>query len=463
MAGSEKVSVVRFGLGSGLAFVVYVFGHSLAFFSQLGMAHILGANSYGIYAYVLSWMSVLTSISLLGFNVALLRFFPIYIGRREWRLLAGLYRYAERRVVIVSILLSIFGAIAVLMGGHALSSEVTKTFCIGFFLITIAASVQLRCAVIRAYGGVASALLPVRVVREAVVFVTVIWIFLFGSLSDGAPLLMGVTVIGTLGACIIATLSMRHLAPARLRNVRREFRIGEWRKAAGRLFFVTVFDALFDKTGVLVLGWIGNTESAGVYALIFNISLLVVLPRTAINTTFAPKIARLHAEKRYMSAQRLINLAALLSLVTALGIIIVILILAPAVLGWFGLAFEAGVGPLHYLLFGQLFAAAAGPQLQTLCMTGRENTAASILCISTAMQMLVCVIAATMFGLVGAAMSTMVALVAWNILMAYYIWKHLGVRPGLFGLICNFTHSKPDGNTKADAGRTLRAKSSGTS
>src|SRR6185437_13656565 len=62
------------GRASLAALAVYVVGAGLTCAAQLVTARIIGPDSYGVYAYVLAWVTLLGYLSTLGFHVSLLRF-----------------------------------------------------------------------------------------------------------------------------------------------------------------------------------------------------------------------------------------------------------------------------------------------------------------------------------------------------------------------------------------------------
>ena len=68
------------------AFGIFLIGAGLAYCSQLLIARLVGAHTFGIYAYVFAWMVVLAYVSSLGFDVALLRFVPAYRAERAYGL-----------------------------------------------------------------------------------------------------------------------------------------------------------------------------------------------------------------------------------------------------------------------------------------------------------------------------------------------------------------------------------------
>ena len=71
-------SIRRVTIGGIAALAVYVAGAGLTACSQLLIARIVGAETFGVYAYVLAWVTVLAYFSALGFDIALLRFVSAY-------------------------------------------------------------------------------------------------------------------------------------------------------------------------------------------------------------------------------------------------------------------------------------------------------------------------------------------------------------------------------------------------
>ncbi len=425
----------RVASGGAAAFVVFLIGHGLAFLTQLLVARVIGAQSFGIYAYVLAWMTVLAYLAMLGFHIALLRFIPTYLASQSWPLLAGVVRYAEHRVMAVGGALVVACAITIWLFGQTLEREVRLTFLIALALVPLLSLMVVRSSMVRAYGGVVTAILPERLVRDGIVLVIVGFIWLVDLGSQGAPLIIAATVAASMLALAVATAVKHWLQPRELIGVKPVSDAPVWRRAILPLLVVTAVEALFDKTGVLVLGLAGLHKEAGVFALVFGMSMLVVLPRTAIDTIFAPTIAKLHAERRTDEVQTLILRSALLSLFTGALIALSLAAAASWILAWFGPEFAAGEAPLRILLLAQLFVAGAGSQLIVQAMTGNEAAAARLLVISAVINGVLCTIFTSWFGLTGAAVATAMALIGWNVLMACDTWRRLQIWPGVLGVL----------------------------
>ncbi len=431
--GSARIR--RVAQGGATALAIYVAAAAIAASSQLLIARLIGAEAYGIYAYVIAWMTILGYVSALGFDVALLRFVPAYQTLGAWSLARGVIQYAERRALALSLVLVLIGALAVLNWPRPLSSELRNTFLIGLAVVPALALLWIRCAIVRAYGGVMLALLPDKVARDSVLLlIVVLSVVVFGH-PTGSPFAMTATLAGAIGGLGLASLAMRRLRPDELAGVEAEYATAYWRKTALPLLFIGAAEALLNRTGVVLLGWFGETRDAGIYSLASNIALLAILPRAAVNTLFAPTISRLFTSKDRMTLRALVAKAALWTLSAASLIALVLAILAEPILSWFGNDFAAGVASLRILLIGQVIAAGCGSQLSVLTMTGHERGAAALLILSAIVNIAAGAVFVGLFGLIGAAVATSVTLILWNAAMALYISRHLQLLPGVVGIL----------------------------
>jgi len=242
-------------------------------------------------------------------------------------------------------------------------------------------------------------------------------------------LVMMATLASAMMALILASLAVRRLHPQEMDGITPSYDTPIWRKTILPLVAIAATEAMLNRCGVLVLGWVGLTKEAGIYALVFSISFLVALPRTAANTLLAPTISDLFVRKQHDALQALTARIALWTLCGAALSALALSIIAEPLLAWFGRAYEAGAPSLHVLLLGQVFAASCGSQLSIMTMTGCERLAALLLILSAIFNVLLSAILVSQLGLIGAAISATITLMIWNIAMAAFIWRRLGLLP----------------------------------
>jgi O-antigen/teichoic acid export membrane protein len=430
----DSTQIRRVARGGIAAFAIYMAGVGLAYCSQLAIARIVSAETYGIYAYVLAWMSVLAYFSALGFDVALLRFLPAYETEHAWALLRGVIQYAERRATLVGAVVIVVGVSVIMLRAESLSPALKDTFLIGFTLVPVWALLWIRCSVARAFGGVVSAVAPDRILRDGVLLALVLIASLGLRWNVDAPFVMMATLVSSglaLGAAITA---VRRLQPGALADVLPAYAASTWRLTALPLVVIGVTEILMNRTGVLLLGWIGDTKSAGVYSLAFSIAFVVVLPRTAINTLFAPTVSALFTRKNQALLQVLITKSSSWTLCATAFISASLLIFAEPLLAWFGKEYVAGVPALRILLVGQVIAASAGSQMHVMTMTGNERGAAALLIAGALGNIITGAALIDLFGLVGVAIASTMTLIVWNVAMALFIWRRLNLLSGVLAL-----------------------------
>jgi len=67
-------------------------------------------------------------------------------------------------------------------------------------------------------------------------------------------------------------------------------------------------------------------------------------------------------------------------------------------------------------------------------MTEHERGAAALLILSAAVNVVASIVFISMLGLTGAAIVTTIALIVWNVAMAFFISRHLRLLPGVLGM-----------------------------
>jgi O-antigen/teichoic acid export membrane protein len=422
----------RVARGSITALFIYSAGVGLTYFSQLVIARILGVDTYGVYAYVFAWIVVLAYFSALGFDVALLRFVPAYEVQGAGPLLKGVIQYAQRRVLAVGLAIIFVGAIVVMTWASA--PEIRNAFLVGFGLVPILALIRIRCAVVRALGGVISALAPDRMVRDGLL-IGLLGIAILGlGWTIDASLVMLATLISAAAGLGSTVFALRRHRLSAMDDVLPEYDTATWRQAAFPLVVAGATEVLMNRTGVMLLGWFATTKDAGIYSLAFNIALVVTLPRVAVNTLFAPAISKLYTRNDKAMMQILVSKTALWTLCSGLGIAVVLFVIANPFLAWFGPGYQAGGVTLRILLISQAIAAGGGAQLYVMTMTGHENSAAGLLVSIAIANAIMTATLIIPFGLIGAAVAAGATLVIWNAAMALFLWRRLQLVPGVLAI-----------------------------
>ena len=206
------------------SFVVYVTGAGLTGLAQLVIARQVGAPSYGIYAYVMAWTTLLYYGATLGFNMVLLRFVPAYSSTGRWSLARGVIGYAFQRSFIVSLAITSSGIALVLTFANPVQHELAVSLVMGLITVPLFALCVLSSATVRTLGGVISAIAPERLVRDGLLLVLVLLAGVF-TVVDATTVLLSL-VISSVVTVTLLGFSLRRLWPTKLRSAKSSYEIG---------------------------------------------------------------------------------------------------------------------------------------------------------------------------------------------------------------------------------------------
>jgi O-antigen/teichoic acid export membrane protein len=427
----------RLARGSAQALAINSIGIGLAFLAQMALTRTLGSDGYGVYAFVFAWVTVLARFSTLGFETSLLRFVSAYRAQQLWGLTRGVIRYAERRVISGGTGVALLGMAVVAMSAERLPEQLVATFLVGFAVVPIWALLRIRSSIVRALGGVVSALAPDRAVREGMLVVLIGTASMGFSWNVSSPWAMAATLAGTAIGLIAVTLFAQQRYSREFANFASpiESAVPEWRRTALPLLISAGTAVLMNRTAVVMSGWLIDTTHAGLLALAANISLLVSFPQVAVNAMFTPTIAMLYKREDHRALQSIVTTAAWWITLAALGTVLPLFIFAELVLSLFGEGFTAAATAFRILLLGQFVHAAAGPVLQIMNMTGKEDHVAAILVATTVIGIGLSAVLIMGFGLNGGAAAAALTLIAWNCAMAIFVWYRLRLVPSVLGTV----------------------------
>jgi O-antigen/teichoic acid export membrane protein len=424
----------RLARASVVAFGTYAGGAGVTYLAQLTVAHAIGAEGYGNYAFVIAWMTILAYLAALGFEVSVMRFVAAYRAQGQWGLLRGMIQYADRRAGLAGLAIVGIGLISLVWFGQRIPVTLRITLMIGLPLVPLWALVWIRCAVVRALGGVLTALAPDRIVREGFLFLFIGTALLL-QWPVGAPQAMAATVLSGLIAFSMTSLAMHWWRRILVVPASAEYDSRSWRRTTLPLLTIAVTDTVINRTGVVLLGWFGLIRDAGVYSLASNIALLVLLPRTALNALFAPLVADLFARGDRASLRAIIVRTAWWTLLGAAAVALPLCVIAHPVLQLLGSGFSGGVPALRILLVGQLVASAAGPQLFLLTMTGHERQTAHLQGVVAIANIALSALFIWQAGLTGAALAATTMQLGLTAGLALLIWHKLRLALGLIALV----------------------------
>jgi O-antigen/teichoic acid export membrane protein len=209
-----------------------------------------------------------------------------------------------------------------------------------------------------------------------------------------------------------------------------------WIAAALPMLLLEALRAVDGSYGVLIAGYAASLTDAGLLRVAAASAMIAAVPVSLQNIVVAPYLAGAHAAGE---TQRLARIVAGSTLFMTLAVGAVTILVAAAG-QWalplaFGQAFAGAYWPLLVLCLNQLLAAALGPAIILLSMTGHERVVAQAFVVSVAAAIAAALLLTPRFGAVGPAGSTIIATAIRGAMLNRVARRSLGIAPSILGAV----------------------------
>jgi O-antigen/teichoic acid export membrane protein len=411
-----------------------VVGTTATLLLQIVLARLLGVQWFGDYMYVISWIGLLSLAATLGLDTAALRYVAEYATRGTWELVDGFLRRSLVVVAIASTLLSLVLMTVVAALGERLSTSLAHTFYASALLLPALALLLVASGVLRGLKHVMVAMLPQWLLRPVLLVVGAVTLaVLLGTTPSPAAVML---MDGALSALLFAGLwhrLRRHRRAAEPPNRLSLPPVREWIATSLPIAALTAIRMTMSRVDILLVGALLGTSAAGIYAAPAQMSILISFGLAAVNMISAPLFAELRVRGEVDELQRVVTLGTRGAFLFSLVVGGFLVLLGPFLLRLYGPEFAVGFRPLVILVLSQIIGAAGGSVGFLLSMTGNERLAAWLTAMVGFLNLLLNLLLIPRFGLMGAAVATGIANVAWTAALAVAVRRRIGVRPTVFG------------------------------
>ncbi len=428
--GTLKAYMVRGTVGS---FLLKVMNTLLVFGTSLLLARLLGAKEYGVYAYAISWAQLFAVPAVMGLNTLLVREVAKYKALEDWGALRGILCWSDRIVLLMSIGIAAAFSLIVWSLQEKFSPEVRTALWIAMGLVPLLSFLLLRQGGLQGLGHVVEAQVPQFFLLPATFLVLTVGIYFAFGLSGA--LAVGLRLIAGLVAVIAALFLLRKYLPEPVTGTLPLYRQRGWLKSAFPLFFVGAAGIINEKISTVMVGTMLGPEAAGIFDVALKGATLVNFTLMAVNMPLAPAVAELYAKGERERLQHLVTKSARVAFLGSLPIALGMILFGREVLSIFGRDFIGGSSVLAILSAGQLINVAMGSVALLLNMTGYEEDTVKGIGIAALANVVLNAILIPLLGINGAAAANAVSMATWNILLAVWVYKRLGVHSTALGHI----------------------------
>lgn len=424
--------------GASGTFILKMVNTGLGFITAVLLARVLGIRGYGIYAYAISWITLLGVIARLGLDQTIGRYVAVYQQYGDRPRIHGLLRFSFA-VVTGSAVICLLLAGTVAWFCYRESLEMLDALWLSFLLLPVNALMVPCISTQMGLQKVIPAQVPSLFVQPVgfLFLVGGTWLIFPEELTPSRVLVLCVLMTGlslALSAWLLRRALMSDVNNISTAKVRPVYEVRAWLKSAIPLMLMGGMFLANANTDILMLGAMVGPEAAAVYKSATRGAELVVFSLGIILIPLAPLIVKLHTSGDWEQLQKLISKSAQLVFVLSVVTACPLIIYGKQFLRLFGYEFVQGQMALNILIMGQLVNSAAGISGTILVMCGLERRAAIGLFCGAISNAAMNMIFIPIWGINGAALATSASTIIWVSTLTYYVIKDLGLNPTILCL-----------------------------
>jgi O-antigen/teichoic acid export membrane protein len=417
--------------GASSVFILKGLGVGVMFGTQVFLARILGAEEYGYFVYVMTWMTILAIFARQGLDTSLVRLIPEYMVNNDWGLLKGLLRYARIKVCIAGIGISVITALIVWFGFRESHLKLSQSFWLMLMALPVYSWVGIQQAILRAFRHVGLAEIPDAIIRSAGLCIGCGIIFsIFGKiLSWQAWLFNLIAIIVSFG---LMALWCNNKKNEKIKTVQSVSSKPEWKSISFAMLLMAGMNVIINNSPIIILGFYASSEDVAVYGAVSRIMALVSFGLIAVNTIAAPMIAELYHSGQKQELQRILNIAAWGIFMCTIAAVFILTVFGKYILNLFSSDFVCGYVPLLIMCGGQVVNALTGSVGWLMNMTGHHVQMSKIIFFIMVFNIVFGMFIIEKYSIIGAAWISTITVILLNVGVLIFSLKVTKINPTIF-------------------------------
>jgi len=411
-------------LDSFLFLTARVLGAAAMFLTHWVLAKWLGASQQGAYANVLSWALLLSSIALLGFPRAALRYLPAFRGQNDWGAVKGFVHAGMWLAIGSGAFLFITGILwLIFIDSNAL-------FAVGLLSV-------LPLIVMNHFTGVAQGVywrvlagLPKDSLRPILILLALLAMW-FALPDIGIFAVLWLQLIVTATICVIMVIVMQRRLASLYGDVTPSYATREWLMAGIPMMATNLAFNLYPELNVVIVGMLLDDAEVGIFFVAFRIAFLIGFGLVAVDQATMADASRRYSVGDLMGMEHRLRHAGMVKISGAVVALAGLIFFGQEILGLFGTGkeYQAGYVPMLWLAGILLVRAFLGPVAELLSITGHHNETAAIASGSLVFTLILDLLLIPIYGITGAAIAAFIASSASTVLMTWRLSRAVGIAP----------------------------------
>jgi len=422
----------------GVAMLFRIGGQLLGFLLTFVIAYFFGANGLGDYVLAIVVLKIFTLISKLGLDTASIKYIASYCAEKSYFGIISFRKKAISIILFASILCSIimyFGAshIAEFIGANSYHIQITSFF---IFPLSMFMFHYQNMRGLKEIGGYSFFFWT----SQALFSLLVILVLTLFSKDENIPLYA--YLISLIIISLMSYLTFFYFMKVKkdrnellfLKNISDS--TADILKVSIPLMLAQAVHFVMSWTDKLMLGILDSpdvisgiaTSSAqiGIYHTAFKLSMFATIGLMAVKSIASPKFAELYQRNDIKILEKVTQQSTKLIFWTTLPLVIIFILFSEKLMLLFGEEFRLGIFSFIILSLGRVVVSFSGAAGNLLQMCGKQVIFMNVAIIGSVINIILNFSLIPIYGINGSAISTMISLVAFNLLLVYFVKREFG-------------------------------------
>jgi O-antigen/teichoic acid export membrane protein len=418
--------------GTVIVFVLTFVGLGLNYIYGIFLARWFGVKSFGIYSIGLSIFGILSVISVMGLDNAALKFTPKTSDIERKRLVVDI---AE-----LGLLFSCILGITLFLLRHFIAINIYNTPDLEEFLVYFSLAIpgyslsSIFLAFLQASHNITMRM-SIKYALEPIIKTSLT----FGFAYFGVDILGAVAALAA-GLWISVLLSLRTLLNSLdLRQFNKRDTIKHKYKEVLKYTLPVVIGIAFSitasKSDFILLGYMVSNTEVGLYAAAFQTAAITSIILQSVESVLAPYISEAINSNSNLKIKQVYTLSLRWVYMLGLPLFLFFILFPNELLGLFGEQFTHASLCFSLLAFGQFINIATGSANYVLLMRGKTTWVMVNSIVNGVMQIVLNIFLIPVFGIVGAAITMIIATSLINLIRLIEVYYLLRLHPYSWSLI----------------------------
>jgi len=410
----------------GISFLIRIGGQIIGFLLTFVIAHYYGAQGLGNYVLAIVILQIFTLMSKLGLDTFSIRFIASFSKKNKWK---SIQLFRKKILILISIT-SIVSSVAMyfladIIVDH-MDVKVEYVKLSSFFVLPMV-FFMLHYQSLRGLKRIAEFSFFYRMAQSTFSIVSIFIISAFIK-SSSVPIyayLTSVSIVSVLSFITYKYCFSKKAAFSTEENIE-DLTIRNILKISIPLMLAQSVQFIMAWTDKLMIGNMMSAESVAVYGVAFRFSMGVSITLMAINSISSPKFAEKFASDDIKGMGKIAMQSAKIIFWTTIPLAIILLTFPKFFMGLYGSEFLIGFEVLRWLIIGRIVNALSGSVGNLMQMSGQQKIYMNILIIGSVINVVLNYFLIPIYGIKGAAISSVVSLSFWNLTMVYMVKRKFG-------------------------------------